>query len=82
MTKILKNARKLKFQVWQFTSRAHLYDYNCSQNEWLLLIKFKSCPFDVWFVLMFKNIKMFQQNLKLNVDSNSLAQKNMMSWWK
>ena len=33
--------------------------YGCSQNKWLFLTKFKSCSFDVWFVLMFKNMKIF-----------------------
>ena len=50
----------------------------CSQNMWLLLIKFKSWSLEGWFVLVFKNIKMLWQNLKLNqgclnVQSNSSA---------
>ena len=40
-----------------FTSRTILYC--CCRNKWLLLIKFKSYSFVVWFVMMFKNIKMF-----------------------
>ena len=55
MIKILENARKVKLLFWQFTSRTQLH--GCYQNKWLLLIKFKSCSFDVWFVLMFKNKK-------------------------
>ena len=42
----------VKLKAWYFTSRTPFY--GCSQNKWLLLIKFKSCSFDVWFVLIFK----------------------------
>ena len=51
-----KNSIDKKLQARQFPSRTLLYD--CSQNKWQLLIKFKPCPFDVSFVFMFKNIKM------------------------
>ena len=59
-----------------YASRPPLY--RCSQNMWLLLIKFKSWSLEGWFVLVFKNIKMLWQNLKLNqgclnVQSNSSA---------
>ena len=32
---------------------------NNNNDKWLLLIEFKPCSFDNWFVLMLKNIKMF-----------------------
>ena len=59
-----------------YASRTPLY--RCSQNMWLLLKKFKSWSLEGWFVLVFKNIKMLWQNLKLNqgclnVQSNSSA---------
>ena len=45
VSEIFKNARKVKFQAWQFTSRTPLD--GCSRYKWLLLIKFKLCSFDV-----------------------------------
>ena len=38
--KILKTARKVQLQAWQFTSRTPLY--GCSQSKWLLFGKFKN----------------------------------------
>ena len=62
MNKMLKNACKVELQVWQFTSKHVLLVHLSTaapKNKRLLLIKLKSCSFDVWFVLMFKIIKIF-----------------------
>ena len=72
VTKIHKKARQIKLPTWHLTSRTPVC--GCSQNKSLLLIKFKSCPFVVWFVLMFKNIKIFYRILQLDVHLNSSMQ--------
>ena len=82
VTEILKNAHKgvhflVKLQAWHSTSRTPLNGGSC--NRWLFFIQIKSCSFDTWFVFLFKSMKTFKQNLKLQ-SSKLYNNKYMITW--
>ena len=57
--KLVKDKALVKLQAWHFTSKSSLYGW--SRNKWLLLNL--NVALDVWFLFMFKNVKMFKYNV-------------------